>query len=233
LPPLIPKETKRLTALASELKSIFKFVTKRQIGEEKKEPGPPKTACLKIWGDIVLTEERATLKVSAPFPPAAAAKADEKTEPPSFNVITGSNEHFFISGDVIVDGAKQLKYDSDTKSITEKDKPNQIYLGINYMLGDLYSPADALSKDRIIIKGLLSPSKKPFDSFGIGLGYRFAEGIFDPENKANSGFVVFVGSFWTKSDQLDGQTVSTDSTRKQSWRVGIGYSLGAALDWLK
>ncbi|MEO8007517.1 MAG: hypothetical protein ABI728_03210 [Betaproteobacteria bacterium] len=160
----------------------------------------------------------------------APTKEEKKDAPPSVTVLTGRTENWFLSGDVLVKGAKQLKYDSSSKTITEKEKPSQIYLGINYMIGDLYTPYDWMDPHRLVIKGLLSASKSPFDSYGVGIGYRFAEGIYDPNAKTNSGFVLFVGSFWTKGDQ---ETAAIDSKRTQSWRLGISYSLGTALDWLK
>jgi hypothetical protein len=159
-----------------------------------------------------------------------ATTKEVKKDTPSVSILTGPSEHVFLSGDVLIKGAKQLKYDSNAKTITEKEKPSQIYLGINYMFGDLYTPYDSADWHRFVIKGLVSASSSPFDSYGVGIGYRFAERIFDPNAKSNSGFVLFVGSFWTKGDQ---ETVDVDGSRKKSWRVGLSYSVGTALDWLK
>jgi hypothetical protein len=179
----------------------------------------PKVFCVSEKSKL-LGETRAMIDIA--FDKDSKKKAE-------LSVITGPQEHIFLSADVLTKGASQLKFDSQTGTVTEKDKPSAIYLGLNWMLGDVYSRnPNLLTRERIVVKADLLMSKSPFDSYGVGLGYRLHD-FGDPT--ATGGFMVFVASMWTKAD--DGGQAAGGAKRKQSWRIGVAYGLDSALSWLK
>lgn len=230
LPQLIQiSENSRMTLVSIQTRQLLSFI-KYQIGTSATanyEGEPEPKFCVWFWQKIPLSLNRATVEVSR--------KATEILPSPiNFTVITGSSEHVFWSIDGTVKGASQFKYDTTNKTIALKDKPDQLYLGLNYMLGDLFGTLPKLDYRRIVIKAMAAPNKQ-LDSFGIGLGYRLPNTIFATKGKDSedhSGFVFFVGKFWTKGDAQNGSTLVVDGRRTTSTRYGIGYSLGAALDWL-
>lgn len=171
---------------------------------------------------------------AAPAAGATPAADAGPTETATFTLVTGAKEHLFLSGDAVVRGAKELKYDSSTKGVYERDKPDQLYLGINALVGDVYGHYDALSINRFAGKLLISPNKRPFDSVGLAIGYRFKD-LTDSANGpvASGGLMLFVGHFWTKGDSAANDGGASDGKRTQSWRVGLSYSLDTLLGWLK
>jgi hypothetical protein len=153
----------------------------------------------------------------------------------STEVVSGPAEHVFLSGDALPGGAKELRWDQAKKRLAAQSDPQQIYLGVNYMLGDLWGRYDAADTKRITLKLMLSPTRRPFDSAGIGIGYRFADGVFTKgDSKAgDGGFMLFVGHFWTKSDSVDAAGAPvTNGGREKSWRIGVSYSLDTLLGWV-
>jgi len=172
--------------------------------------------------------------VAAAMPAAVPAAASGDEEKASYVVLTGSKEHFFLSGDAIVRGAKELKYDSTTKGVYERNKPDQLYLGVNALWGDVYGRYGPFDWNRFAGKLLITPSKRPFDSVGLGVGYRFKD-LTDATNGpvASGGAMLFVGHFWTKGDSSDNDGGASNGKRLQSWRVGLSYSLDTLLGWLQ
>lgn len=219
-------EQPRDTVFRSQLKDVLKKIV--EVGGAAPEPGEKLLKlCFYELGEILLKSDRAIVAVKT-------SVVDNDKVTASTSLITGPTEHWFLSGDAIVKGAKELKYDSATNSITERNKPSQVYLGFNFMIGDVYAKAPKISTEWVVFKLFISPSSSPFDSVGVGIGYRFADGIFDTsKSSSHSGFVIFVGSFWTKGDKLNGQTLDANSGYSQSTRFGISYSIGTALGWLK
>lgn len=219
LPELVVAEKERDTLLAIQFRQILPSI---------KAPAnaPTPGVCAWAWPDLTLSNERAFVSIGA-------ASIGPPPRTGSMNVTTGSKEHWFLSADAIIKGASQLKYNPDTKSTIHKEMPDKIYLGINWMLGDVYGKYQTVDHRRIVIKGLIQANKRPFDSAGIGLGYRFAD-IFSPDTasgKNNSGFVLYVAHYWTKPDSDN--LPSDISGRTKSVRVGLSYSLGTAIEWLK
>lgn len=187
---------------------------------------PPGTKIMQVVYN--LTKKRATLTVKV----SADKKTDDtKNAALQTTITTGPKEHLFLSTDVRFTKVSQLKYDSSSKSLQEKDAPSSFYLGINYMIGDL------LSKDQqwynyLVIKGLLKISKRPQDSFGVALGYRSPE--FKLFGVSLETFSPFIGVVWIKEDSLDNGEVQTDKKySKASWVFGLSFNLDKATDWLK
>lgn len=228
------EEKPRGTLLAEGLKSVFAFIGGKAgitataaMGEK-----PQRRWCTEEHVHV-LTGQRATLTISAQY-------GEAKDAAVSTRMITGPEEHWFLSGDALVSGAKEVRWDEATKRLVAKDKPNQLYLGFNYMLGDLYGRHDRMDlRNRTVLKLMISPTRKPFDNIGLGVGYRFADGgLFaapPAEGSAtdSGGFMVFAGVFWTRRDSVDGAGAVLPGGRERSVRVGVSYSLDTLMGWLK
>lgn len=220
-------EAKRSSLLGEQLKTVLEFVA------NKASEAPPALVPQKVWCPDVrrytLRHERALLTVKASYKGAAEGDAGA-----SLVITTGPAEHLFLSGDAVVRGANEVKWDAGTRTLVARDKPEQLYLGFNYMVGDLFQKHDGASLQRLVFKVMVQPSRKPFDDFGVGVGYRFADGVFNLGDKQdNGGFMVFGGAFWTRNDALDDQGAVVKGKLTRSWRVGVSYSLDALLGWIK
>lgn len=218
------KETTRQLLIASQFRQLLTAVTKSTAGSDKSlfslELHKPKiNVCGWEWAKFQLKKDRAEVS--------AEAKEPQNIK---FNIVTGPPEHYFLSVDAVTKGAGHLKYNVEQKTLTLRDKPEQVYLGFNYMLGDVYSNLPRLSYRRLVIKAMVTPNQQ-FDSFGLGVGYRLPNTIFSTksiDSTDHSGFVLFFGRFATRNDTAN----SIDSRRTYSSRIGISYSFGAALDQL-
>lgn len=221
LPVLDPVETERQTLLSIQMRQLLVY----QYGGSK---SLDQKVCAWAWPDVQLTQSRAEVVVKTSDP-------EEVKNPVEFRVITGTAEHWFLSGDVLTKGASQLRYDFDTKGLTHKDKPSQIYLGINYMFGDVYGTLPGLDQRRVVLKFLATPNRQ-LNSVGLGIGYRlpssFTFGTAKTDSVDHSGVVIFVARLWTKGETLNGSAVEDGNKRLASTRFGISYSIGTALGWL-
>jgi hypothetical protein len=233
------EEKARKTVFATEVSSLITALASRQIsgaGVEGLVPGAPALpiACVTPLR-YVLQDTRANATLSVTF----ASSKDN----PTYQVVTGPPEHWFVTGDAIVRGVKELKYDPTAKTVVERDKPQQFYVGFNYMFGDVLTKYHQLAWQRGVVKVMLSPTKKPFDSVGVGLGYRLIDGAFHrlddttdagAKGDISGGLVLFVGRFWSKNDKVDATTGAvTQGGRSQSWRVGLSYDVSSLMGWLK
>lgn len=239
------KEVSRKTAFALEATAIVSAFAAHEAngagGAKALVHAPhldqPLLACY-IKRTYVLTMPRATADLTAVVGANAAdalraGNADDKDKA-ARELITGPTEHWFISGDAIVRGVKEIKYDSTAKTVVERDKPEQFYIGINWQWGDVLAREKAFSTNRLVGKVMFLPAKHPFDSVGVGLGYRFVDGVFSAQDGVSGGLVLFGGHFWSKNDKVDATTGAvTQSGRSQSWRVGLSYDVSTLLGWLK
>lgn len=230
-------ETKRRTLLADGLKKVVEFLGgKSQFlsltdDAENKDKAKAVDLLCDYAISYTLQHMRATLAIAARRDTDAETKVGASTK-----LTTGPIEHTFLSGDAIVRGADELHWDADAKMLSHRDKPQQLYLGFNYMLGDVYGSYGTWDwRNRLVIKALLSPTRKPFDSAGLGIGYRLSDGLLGGEGaQPNSGMVIFVGHFWSKGqDAFDAQGAAVDAKRQRSWRIGVSYSLDSLIDWIK
>jgi hypothetical protein len=139
-------------------------------------------------------------------------------------LITGTKEHLFFTGDVILKKVSQVKFDKDKGTITEKAKPDLIYLGANYQWGDVYASPPAWHPDRIVGKVMVSIAKKPLDSVGVGLGYQFQDLLYPTGGTGGAAIQVYAGHYWTKGDA---------GPRKKEWRLGLSFNLETLIGWVK
>ncbi len=235
---LTGSEVARKTLIAKEVSEIVTAITSHfapaAVPAAAAASPPPPHVCV-VRFQYVLKLERATATLAV----ASKAEADVKASQP---LVTGPEEHWFITGDAIVRGVKELKYDAASKTVVQRDKPQQFYVGFNYMVGDVLERYPQFSGRRTVFKLMLSPTKNPFDSIGAGVGYRLVDGVFQlPDAKSDStsqgdisgGLVLFVGHFWSKNDRVDAATGAvTQGGRSQSWRFGLSYDVATLLGWL-
>src|SRR5207245_7989677 len=116
-------------------------------------------------------------------------------------VVTGPKQHLHIGVDLPVSQRKSLKYDAGSKSLQPQNDNPQLYLTLNWYLGDLAANQDklpAITADRISIKAFVLANSRPLDSYGLGVGYQLPKfGAVDL-----SPLSIFLGRFWTKQDAV-------------------------------
>lgn len=217
------KEVERPTAFAAGLnqilKALFESVKDVSGGPPVKIGASEANACV-VSQVRKLKELRALASMTVSLP-----KGKDENELSTHAFITGPREHFFISGDVITRKLSQLEFDRATNTVKEKEKPGLVYLGVNYMVGDVYLPAPGLSADRLVAKAMISAASKPLDSVGVGLGYRIGDFLFPTGGTKPQAILVYAGHYWTKGENGGG--------RKNEWRVGLSFNVETFLGWVK
>lgn len=218
------KEEERELRILGEIKKIIKHYTGTGPGADA-ACGEGEVRLVKYEHELEL--KRANVKVVA----TSASGQDAE-----YTVVTGPAEHWFLSLDLPVTNRDVVKYDSTSGTLQPKETEPQLYFGINYLLGDVLSPApkvgalaDLLNKDNLSVKLMLRASSKPLDSIGLGLGYNLP--AWDSLNL--SALSVFIGHFWTKTDSIVGGIVQENSHYEGSWRFGISLNLDDALGYVK
>lgn len=87
-------------------------------------------------------------------------------------VLTGSQERWSLSADVPLTTIGDVQVDDEGEDFELAKTPDAFYVGFNYApFGDVLRGPASL-KEAITIKGLLSASRQPTESFGIGIGLR-------------------------------------------------------------
>jgi len=204
-------EKKRKTRFENNLADFIEFIEDKNK-ESSTSKLVPELNCI----SITQKQKRSIITLKS-----YSTKGDEEEESllREYKFITGPEENFYISADMPVNNVKQLKFNSQTNTVEEREAPSSFYLGFNYKIGDVFTsyPASKWYKD-ISIKGLVQASSKPFESAGIGLSYNFK--YLD----------LFIAQVWTKDDESAG---TTELGTTNSTIVGISFNLSKGLDWLK
>ncbi len=78
----------------------------------------------------------------------------------------------------------------------------------------------------LFLKGMIRAAKKPLDSFGVGLGYRFPE--VNVLGLDISSISIFAALVWSNEELEDKSEI-----KKRQILLGISYNLDKALKWLK
>jgi hypothetical protein len=150
----------------------------------------------------------------------------DKEKEEKMEIITGPTEHWFLSADLIVLKLSKVKFVGNQGTIEPRETPKVFYLGVNWMIGDVLKERQNLLKN-FFVKGMVKFSKKPFDSYGFGIGYRF------PGVKVLgidiSSFSVFGSWLWTKEQQEE----KAEELTKRQIQFGISFNLDKALEWVK
>lgn len=147
----------------------------------------------------------------------------------SQEIAWGPTEHLSLSVDLPVSNRKTLKYDEASHSLKPKDDKAQVYLGINYSLGDVIR-SDTV-RDRTDIKVMILASKRPLDSYGVGVGHRLSALNF--LGKELKGLSLFAGYFTTRQDKIEAGAPQENEGRTKQWRVGVSYDLSTGGGLLK
>lgn len=131
--------------------------------------------------------------------------------------IAGPAEYMYLSADMPVTKAKQLKFDPQTNKVVEANVPQSFYLGLNIKTGDVYTDAaDANFYNNLSFK-LLIQITAPSNSYGYGLGYDFG-----PVN-------VFAARIYTKNDS---SVSSPTSSTSLSTIFGVSFNIENGIKWL-
>lgn len=153
------------------------------------------------------------------------------------DITTGPKEHWHLSLDVPVTKFSQVKYNQETKSLDTVKAPTRVYLGIDYMLGDLLTTNHKWSDwkrlyERVILKAMILASNKPLDSLGIGVGYRLSK--VQALGLELDAVTVFGAALISKEDALiNGAGQSEYKYGKPKYVIGLSFNTGKAKDWLK
>lgn len=175
-------------------------------------------------GEISMTENTYSLQKKRALLTVTVSQGAEKKV--SFDMMTGPQEHWFLSADLTVAKLSNVKFTNDKGAVEPKETPKQFYVGLNFMLGDILSERQALWKN-FFFKGMIKFSKNPLDSYGLGIGYRFPPVKF--LGLDISALSVFGALTWTKETS----EIQTGKLTKYQWQFGISYNLDKALSWIK
>lgn len=197
-------EKKRDLKIVEDLRTAAKAVKNLELAS-------PQTVQLLV-ARYTLRLERANVTFSA-------KKGDKDVA--TSELVTGPIEHFSLSADLPVNSVKTLTFDDKTNSVQPKTAPKEFLAGVDYVLGDVFrTPESRWSLDRVVFKGLVRFSKQPLDTVGVAAGYLLPVGG-----------TLFAGPIWIR------ETTGTGSDAKERYkmhvRVGIGFDIKKALDWLK
>lgn len=213
---IVINEADRDTQIATDIGTLIKLVGNFAIKATPEEK----------YVDYIVMKDRATLSIKIVGP----AKDDGKTLAQT-SIITGPKEHWYLSADMPITKASQVKYDSTTNSFKEKEAPTIFYIGLNYMLGDVLSDRQSWTNN-LIIKGLFKASNSPLDSIGIALAYR-QKNVKLLNGISLDIFSPFIGWVWVKQETLSDGAVETSSRYgKPNVVFGISFNLDKALDWV-
>lgn len=163
-------------------------------------------------------------------------------DPTTATVLTGRREPWSISADVPIASLNDVEVDDEFSNVELKETPETFYAGFNWApFGDAIKPPETLMQ-ALTIKALLKASRRPSDSFGLGIGLR--SGFF--ANHPSMSKLPFVQIFDTLSPYVaytrtrveeeqkdaDGNTTKVHFKRND-WVVGISLDIERALDFVK
>jgi hypothetical protein len=224
-------EKPRLSRLSRDVVELVRIA--REIGVKAVDRDDDSDS--RIWRDChTLEHRRAELTVKA----VAAKRVEEKKDSPpakvtywpgvfSTQVTTGPREGLFLSADVPLTKASQLKVNDAGTDLELGDEPGGFYAGIDYTLGDILSEPNGLW-DRLVLKGMVLASRSPWQSYGWGVGLRSIDipwlGI------QLDTITPFIGYTYTRQDAVAGQP---SQGRNSELRVGVSLNLNKAVAWAK
>jgi hypothetical protein len=163
----------------------------------------------------------------------------KNAEASTATVLTGPREPWNISADVPVTRLGDVKVDDKFENIKLTKTPDSFYAGFNYApVGDALKAPASLA-EAFTFKALLKASRRPFDSFGLGIGLR--SGFF-----SNSSMPPFLKIFDTLAPYLaytntrveENKTDASGNATKVHFRrndfvVGLSLDLAKTMDLIK
>lgn len=220
------KEESRSTQLENDLSTLANLVKKISgITSFSGDDLSPST--IRAYRtEYVVQRQRALLTITGTVKSIQTGATEDKTSA-ELAITTGPIEHLFLSADLPVLKADQLKYDSSTRTLDSKAQPSSFLVGIDYSIGDVLSSRHEAFKDGLILKAMIKASKSPLDSFGFALGYRAKDIKF--LGATLDTFSPFVGYIFSLEDKAGGKQTSY----RGRFQVGISFNLDKALSWIK
>jgi hypothetical protein len=193
---------------------------------EKPRDGVPQSITYLARAKHILQEKRALLKIEV------AIGADGEQVKSETEIITGPNEHLYISADIPVNSVNQLTIDESSNTLVPEQTPKEIMLGVNFMIGDILSDRQNRSK-HLVIKLMFEFSDAPLDMLGFGIGYRFPQ-KFELMGFHLDAFSPFVAVVWNKEAGMNSAgNLEEDRDYNSDLRVGISFNLDKAFSWVK
>jgi len=203
------EEKKRKTRIAQDASVLVKLIVLERTKGERN--------VLMESRQYTLGKQYGTLSVSA----VVDKEKEEKME-----ILTGPVEHWFLSADLLLVKLSDVKFVVDQGTLEPRETPKVFYIGVNWMIGDIITEQQNLLKN-FFLKGMVKFSRKPFDSYGLGIGYRF------PGVKVLgidiSAFSAFGAMVWTKESVEN----NTKTVTKRQWQFGVSFNLDKAMGWIK
>ena len=215
-------ETARNSVIEDDIAALTKKILKASGDRKDNDPCPKELDKRKLTGTAshVPKFDRSTIKV--------VAMSTAEAEIAGQTIYYGPEEHLSLGIDLPVNNRKVLKYDETSQSLQPKDDAPQVYLSLNYTIGDLLEAPSGL-KNRLSVKVMARASRRPLDSYGVGIGVKL-DGMM-PLGVELKGFSIFGGYFRTRVDAITDGAVQVNEGSKNSWRAGISYDLGTGLKW--
>jgi hypothetical protein len=172
--------------------------------------------------------------------PAVSAEDEEEETPERLttSLVTGPQEHFFLSANAAFTQVRQVKYDEKSRTLEPDKKPKEFLLGVNYAIGDLFAEDDATGLrsflNGVFLSLLLEGSNKPFNQIAASLGFRRNLPLLDQFLTLNT-VSPYVGVVWARNDLVsDSGASSTVKSKygKGKLITGLSLNLDKALGWL-
>jgi hypothetical protein len=184
-----------------------------------------------------------------PAPSAAAAPAkgdasgDDNDKGVKGTIKLGPAEHWYLSADVPLQSITKLSYNDKTNTYDQVDAA-KFLVGLSYSLGDLdhgssansgwsvwFNPAANPLTRNLVVKGIVTGSKSPLETYGFGVALR--GGLFTKLGMNMDVLTPFAARLFTRSDAPgSGATIDHNGKRIGSWRYGIGVDLTKAIGWV-
>lgn len=154
------------------------------------------------------------------------------------NIQTGLREAWSISADVPLSTIGDVKVDDAGENIELAETPDAVYAGFNYSpIGDVLRTPENLW-EAVNLKVLLKVSRRPSDSFGVGVGLR--PGLFaerHPMLQILDTLSPYVAYTRTRVEEEqknpDGTAAGTLRFKRNEFTIGLSLNLEKALEFVR
>ena len=227
-------ETPRLSRLSSDLIDLIRIAA--AIGVTAENRADEDEAVWSGCHELGLRRSDLTVKaIAAKVPPKPADDAQQKEPvkttfwPAVFSVktVNGPREALFLSADVALTKASQLKLNDAGTDVTLRDEQTTFYAGVNYTFGDVLSEPERFLRS-VVLKGMVKAGRAPWSSYGWAVGLRSID--LDWLGIHLDAITPFAGYTYTREDAPPGQT---KRGRNSEFRLGVSLNLSSAVKWIK
>ncbi len=204
-----------------------------------------------------LAKKRATVAISAELSattsPIQSAFAEPKwivvfdftnggkknAEASTATLLTGPREPWTISADVPVTRIGDVKIDDKFENVKLSRTPDSFYAGFNYSFGgDALTTPSSLA-EAFTLKAMLKASRRPTDSFGLGMGLRagiFSNPSLPPVFKFFDSLSPYVAYTVTRVEKNNTDAAGTTTQmhfRRKEFTFGLSMDLVKTIDLVK